>query len=322
MATLTGFIDFMKGFEKQLSDATAADCFVAYTKLEAYKEGATKHGDFMKTSSRETSAFTFVELLVVLATLALLAVTLLPVLAGTQSQSKSAACAANFRQWAVSANLYANDYQDQLPSFNCAGGGKYAWDVGTGMCTNLGLYGLTVPSWFCPFRPNEWDAANNYGLQHWGNPIQNNNELTAYFSANFPNELELKCNYWVQRNGDSPPDAAGVFPKDYSTVPFPVVPNWVKVSSSFVYGWPKKLHDSAVAHVPFVSDSAPSGQGLGLNSSLPMSTNVNNIAPNTAHFVNGILIGVNAAYADGHVENHSPSQMHAAYANGDAYWFY
>lgn len=277
----------------------------------------------MKTSTREISAFTFIELLVVIATLALLAMMLLPALARSSSQSKSVVCAANFRQWAVSANLYANDYQDQLPSFNCYGGGKYACDVGAGMCTNLGFYGLTVSFWFCPFRPNEWDAANIWLSAHAGKPIQNNNDLTAYFSANFPHELSLNCNYWVPRNGNNPPDVSGIYPIDWSTLgPQSLVPSWVIGTSAFTYGWPEKLHDNAVAHVPFVSDLAASGQGPGLNSPLPMSTNVNNIAPNTAHFVNGSLVGVNAAYADGHVENHPPSQMHAAYASSSAYWFY
>jgi prepilin-type processing-associated H-X9-DG protein len=278
----------------------------------------------MKTPARQANAFTFVELLVVLATLALLAVTLLPVLAGTQSQPKSAACAANFRQWAVSVNLYANDYQDRLPSFNCNGGGNFAWSVGIGICTNMSLYGLSVPFWFCPFRPNEWDAANTWANNNLGHPIQNNNDLTAYFSAYFPHEVDLKCNYWVPRNGDSPPDTAGIFPRDWSTAPPAGTPGWVKAAPSTKYGWPKKLHDSAVAHVPFVSDTAGSGQFAGLNSPLPGSPDVSNIAPSTAHFVNGSLIGVNAAYADGHVENHSPSQMHPAYEPTAAqnFWFY
>jgi prepilin-type processing-associated H-X9-DG protein len=277
----------------------------------------------MKTPIREQAAFTLVELLVVLATLALLAVMILPALARSSAQPKSAACAANFRQWAVSANLYANDYQDRLPSFDPYGGGSFGYDVGTGMCTNLGFYGLTVPTWFCPFRPNELVAANTWANQKYGHPIQNINNLSAYFSANYPGELQLRCNYWVPRNpnGANPPI---YIPTDYSTKNPVAIPAWVKNASSTIYGWPKKLHDNSVAHVPFVSDVAASGQSAGLNSPQPASYTVNNIAPNTAHFVNGVLVGVNAAYADGHVEAHSPSQMRPAYltSSGVAYWFY
>jgi prepilin-type processing-associated H-X9-DG protein len=277
----------------------------------------------MKTPARQSTAFTLIELLVVLATLALLAVMILPALARSAAQPKSAACAANFRQWAVSANLYANDYQDRLPSFDPYGGGSYGYDVGVGMCTNLGLYGLMVPTWFCPFRPAEWDAASSYVLLKWGHPVQTINELSSYFSHNYPGELNLNDNYWVPRNpnGVNPPV---YMPRDWSILNPALIPSYVKGASSTVYGWPKKLHDNAVAHVPFVSDKCASGQSGGLNSPLPASTNLDNIAPNTAHFVNGILIGVNAAYADGHVESHVKSQLQPAYYNslGANFWFY
>ena len=46
--------------------------------------------------------------------------------------------------------------------------------------------------------------------------------------------------------------------------------------------------------------------------------------PNTAHFVNGVLLGVNAAYADGHVETHNQATMLCGYVSGGSspYWFY
>src|SRR5690242_17245061 len=75
-------------------------------------------------------AFTLVELLVVIAMLATLSSVLLPALAGSRAQPKVTACAANFRQWAVSVNLYANDHLDSLPRFDwTGGGGNYLWDV-------------------------------------------------------------------------------------------------------------------------------------------------------------------------------------------------
>ena len=276
----------------------------------------------MKNPVRQSTAFTIIELLVVLATLALLAVMLLPALARSSSQPKSAACAANFRQWAVSANLYANDYQDQLPSFNAYGGGSYGWDVGAGMCTSLNAYGLTVPTWFCPFRPAEWDAANSRTEQFFGRPIQNITELSAYFGQNYPNVLAINHNYWVQRNSVNPPTPSGLYPKDWSTLLPALIPIWAKVAPSAIYGWPKKLHDNAAAHVPFVSDKCYAGQGAGLDPNSVMSPDPKNISSKSAHFVNGILIGVNAAYADGHVESHTKNKIVPAYANGDAYWFY
>jgi prepilin-type processing-associated H-X9-DG protein len=268
-------------------------------------------------SVSERTAFTVIELLVVIATLAVLAAMLLPALAGTQSQSKVTACTSRFRQWAVSANLYANDNQGWLPSFIPRGGGAFAWDVGTNMCNALYPYGMDVPVWFCPMQPNRWDIANVWEQTNLGHSIQNGSDLRRWFSRYFPGECELNDNYWVPRSSGG----TSTFPIDYSQKSFP--PAWIKASNptSLTYGWPRRLHDIAAPYVPFVSDSAGSG-GNALNSPYPASPYVTNIAPNTAHFVNGTLIGVNAAFGDGHVASHTPGQMRAAYFDNANYWFY
>jgi prepilin-type processing-associated H-X9-DG protein len=49
---------------------------------------------------------------------------------------------------------------------------------------------------------------------------------------------------------------------------------------------------------------------------------VSEISPNTAHFAGNRLAGVNAAYADGHVENHTSSKIKAQDIQGTFYWFY
>src|SRR5689334_13881645 len=104
-------------------------------------------------------AFTLIELLVVIVTLAMLSAVLLPALAGSRAQPKVTACAANFRQWAVSVNLYANDHLDSLPRFDWgSGSGNYLWDVATNTVIALGPYGLTVPMWFDPVRPGEFEV--------------------------------------------------------------------------------------------------------------------------------------------------------------------
>jgi prepilin-type processing-associated H-X9-DG protein len=268
------------------------------------------------------TAFTLIELLVVIATMAVLAAMLLPALAGTQSQSKVTACTARFRQWAVSHNLYANDHRGWLPSLVPQGGGALAWDVGLNLCNTLYPYGMDVPVWFCPMRPNQWDAANAWGQANLRHPIQNGNDLTEYFSRTFPQELVLNDNYWVPRPNSASLNAP-LFPIDYSAKNPVFLPSWLKqgMPTSLFYGWPQRLHDIAASQVPFVSDSAGSGYGGGLIST-NVSANVGDMSPNTAHFVNGALTGVNLAFADGHVASHTPSQMRAVYYNGASYWFY
>jgi prepilin-type processing-associated H-X9-DG protein len=184
-------------------------------------------------------------------------------------------------------------------------------------------YGVDIPNWFCPMRPQTLDAANAWAQRNFGHPIQNINELKLFWSAQIPSECSITTmNYWVPRYNGGPPPNAPLFPTDCSRSLFP--PPWLKTANptSLTYRWPRRIHDIAVPYVPFVSDSAGSGQGGGLNSPNPASTNVFNIAPTTAHFLNGTLIGVNLAFADGHVITHTPDQMRAAYYNGANYWFY
>jgi prepilin-type N-terminal cleavage/methylation domain-containing protein/prepilin-type processing-associated H-X9-DG protein len=59
--------------------------------------------------------FTLTELLVVLGTLAILAVMLLPALAGTQPRSKAYQCLNNMRQLALAWTLYAGEHNEYLP---------------------------------------------------------------------------------------------------------------------------------------------------------------------------------------------------------------
>ena len=285
-----------------------------------------------KHSGFKPTAFTIVELLMVLGTLAVLVVVVLPALAGTQAQSKVTACATRYRQWAASANLYAGDHQGYLPlrpsansGDNPAGGGAYADDVAPNLPTMLYPYGMDIPDWFCPMRPAELDSANQWAQANYGQ-ILNINELRNYWSRSYANECVINDNYWVQRYNGSYGSSI-YFPTDFSTVLQSRWPSWLKAGmpTCALYGWPQRLHDRAVPYVPFVSDLAASGNGGGLQSPVGgIGTTITNTSPNTAHFVNGTLIGVNLAFADGHVASHTPDQMRCVYGSngGPPFWFY
>ena len=92
-------------------------------------------------------AFTLIELLVVIAMVVLLAVTLLPALAGTMNKGGRAQCANNLRQIGVASMIYATEYKDMLPictvgGFN--GGGKFN-NLG-GMHYTRYVYAGTTPN--------------------------------------------------------------------------------------------------------------------------------------------------------------------------------
>jgi len=64
---------------------------------------------------RDAGGFTLIELMVVVAILALLAGLLLPVLGRARDQARSAQCRAQMRQWGLALLLYGEDHADRFP---------------------------------------------------------------------------------------------------------------------------------------------------------------------------------------------------------------
>jgi prepilin-type N-terminal cleavage/methylation domain-containing protein/prepilin-type processing-associated H-X9-DG protein len=73
--------------------------------------------------------FTLVELLVVMAVIAILAAMLLPVLSQARVQARSVSCVSNLRQLATASLMYAQDYDEALP------GVFMRYDIGEGFQT-------------------------------------------------------------------------------------------------------------------------------------------------------------------------------------------
>jgi prepilin-type N-terminal cleavage/methylation domain-containing protein len=146
----------------------------------------------MKLTGHSRAAFTLVELLVVIAVLAILAALLLPVLSRGKDQGAKVTDLNNLRQLLVALHLYTDASQEKLPWPN--------WDYGKPMPDGISLpgwlYTLTNGSpstnfnqeagllWSFLRQPKSYlcpmDRVNALVPDAQGNPVQRNQQLSSY----------------------------------------------------------------------------------------------------------------------------------------------
>ena len=107
---------------------------------------------------RHRHAFTLLELLVVIATVSILAALLLPALARAKEKGKQTSCLNSTRQQALAIFMYADDNRDLLPpvAFRDSTGNETNWPA------LLDPYLKTVRIHFCP--SDQKAQTNSYGL--------------------------------------------------------------------------------------------------------------------------------------------------------------
>jgi prepilin-type N-terminal cleavage/methylation domain-containing protein/prepilin-type processing-associated H-X9-DG protein len=126
-------------------------------------------------------AFTLVELLVVMAVVALLVCLRLPAFARVRGQTTRAQCAANLKQYDLAVQTYGADNGSYLPAL--PNQGSWPWDMPASISTLLSRYGAQRQQLYCPANPSQ----NVNGLWNFGLPTF---RTTGYAMA-FPDSASV-----------------------------------------------------------------------------------------------------------------------------------
>jgi len=161
-------------------------------------------------------------------------------------------------------------------------------DVADAMIPALQDYGLTVPMFFCPARPGEFQDAQSWLQKQRKRSISNNEDLRYYYSQRWTFGFAIiQHSWWVPRSGKPG---------------FRVMPSTSRVNTNTVMeGWPTRLEDAGASVNPIITDTLYH-DGFVTNLSIAWGGHPTKKADSGFQIQGGEAESISRGYADGHAE--------------------
>ena len=139
---------------------------------------------------RHLAAFTLIEMLVVIAIIALLISIAMPHLQRARYESRITLCISNHHQWGNAILAYAGDNREALPRHDEAfTTGINTWDISNRFPAEMGRYGLNDHrAWDCAVTPLMPSTVKSFA-----------DAKTMYFNGTYTHFSIIPYNFWVPR---------------------------------------------------------------------------------------------------------------------------